>query len=1074
MSARTRSEIIKLIRYSESLNSKVSEDSREALRSLIDQGEAIGHLVQYYSHTQSFRALDLLCRIKEPHDSELCNRMQECFGKNPLATIILLGQIVQKAPSWLTKLCEHSLFAHLLKLLNTTSDTVIMVGGILFISSLIPHCSTLKRPLLQDLFRILLAACALLYNKKKLLEKGLDNDYLGPVHVSHLYCVIIQYFVVLYGIYPNNLLEYLRDCYTKHHDEHALSILEPVYGVVRFHPLLAKGTTDQELNRSRWSQREAHDFSADCRHMMVRPVIEGSVNVLAKASPNHSESSAVNLNVYHFPPKVPSSHSSSNYQWNDSRWNDSPSINLGVETPPGTRSTSPTAQKQNMHSSNTIASKCFLSCESSRLSFLLIFSWLVPSSGSFHSADGSEEVRRTKRDSFSRKLVDMVRGRRDGAFALVKEGNRPSLLEKLEATKEEVGDIEVIDAVIDDKSHASVGSHVEEAIDAAEAHDSPTPTLPQDSKIDEGLVASYNKTSHPPPNKRGREENLENYSVRSRSASLARENSASIIAEKPSSVFANDMHHHSFTLCKIMEHESCNLSHRAYSCPSLVKEELEGSSQNILVIDEAKKRSVPVTLPTSTLASLIEKEFPYLAFLRTLLLPDAGAFCIRLFLIEHEGAIDSDLKKEQERTRELYMEASLEHHKILKRMCLADRLPAKIYDDMSNLIQGLPLEKQREILISRLALVNQHLMYERSGRLLHAERNRRLFGRIKQQKLSDAQIITLQKELHEAQGVILNGYLKRREELVNALSGLRKKEKLALKERQESEARYREKLRQLNIEAEKSRNELEFLKLNMERIAEEKERLAKERSDLQRRCEDGEVLRKLTEAKVTVLEASRLELRKAHETNQALRDKLALNELKAKKQNAGITSVLPISGERDERAFSSQVEKLRKELRNEQNANELLRIKKAEIEEDCKAKKEKCMDLEALLERAAVVHKQQSDAAQHKYLSLLSVCQKQQTHILELCAYIEQQLGRRTPVMEGSTAPIPRGVVPEEILSFDSRGDSDSTGIFNNVVSPSEALHTSGLFGFSPVIVDELTRRESEFQSQQDEQWQES
>ena len=85
-----------------------------------------------------------------------------------------------------------------------------MVGGILFISSLIPHCSTLKRPLLQDLFRILLAACALLYNKKKLLEKGLDNDYLGPVHVSHLYCVIIQYFVVLYGIYPNNLLEYLR------------------------------------------------------------------------------------------------------------------------------------------------------------------------------------------------------------------------------------------------------------------------------------------------------------------------------------------------------------------------------------------------------------------------------------------------------------------------------------------------------------------------------------------------------------------------------------------------------------------------------------------------------------------------------------------------------------------------------------------------------------------------------------------------------------------------------------------------------------------------------------------------
>uniref|UniRef100_A0A914RRM2 Uncharacterized protein n=1 Tax=Parascaris equorum TaxID=6256 RepID=A0A914RRM2_PAREQ len=98
MYSRTKADIKKLIQYSESIDSKVSENSREALRSLIDQGEfsmrsflitmsvnpaisyfnsnvvgeAIGHLVQYYSKTQSSTVLDLLCRVKEPNDTVFC------------------------------------------------------------------------------------------------------------------------------------------------------------------------------------------------------------------------------------------------------------------------------------------------------------------------------------------------------------------------------------------------------------------------------------------------------------------------------------------------------------------------------------------------------------------------------------------------------------------------------------------------------------------------------------------------------------------------------------------------------------------------------------------------------------------------------------------------------------------------------------------------------------------------------------------------------------------------------------------------------------------------------------------
>uniref|UniRef100_A0A183DDD9 Transposase n=1 Tax=Gongylonema pulchrum TaxID=637853 RepID=A0A183DDD9_9BILA len=45
------------------------------------------------------------------------------------------------------------------------------------------------------------------------------------------------------------------------------------------------------------------------------------------------------------------------------------------------------------------------------------------------------------------------------------------------------------------------------------------------------------------------------------------------------------------------------------------------------------------------------------------------------------------------------------------------------------------------------------LLYERCGRLLHAERNRRLFGRLKQQKTAETEKISLSRALHDAKHV---------------------------------------------------------------------------------------------------------------------------------------------------------------------------------------------------------------------------------------------------------------------------------------------------------------------------------
>lgn len=49
----------------------------------------------------------------------------------------------------------------------------------------------------------------MLYNFKKLFDQQ-KADIIEGIYVSHMYSAVIQYFIVLYGIYPATLVEYLR------------------------------------------------------------------------------------------------------------------------------------------------------------------------------------------------------------------------------------------------------------------------------------------------------------------------------------------------------------------------------------------------------------------------------------------------------------------------------------------------------------------------------------------------------------------------------------------------------------------------------------------------------------------------------------------------------------------------------------------------------------------------------------------------------------------------------------------------------------------------------------------------
>ncbi|VDK45901.1 unnamed protein product [Anisakis simplex] len=435
--------------------------------------------------------------------------------------------------------------------------------------------------------------------------------------------------------------------------------------------------------------------------------------------------------------------------------------------------------------------------------------------------------------------------------------------------------------------------------------------------------------------------------------------------------------------------------HRVSSCPNLC--ESIHSQINTSAIQNNKSIPKPSLLTASQINSAIKKDFPYLAFLRS----------VPFGNIDEEG-IDMELNEEHEKTRRSYMEACIEHHSCLKQLGLADRLPAKIYDDMTAFLHGLSFEKQRDILSTRLSLVNQHLLYERCGRLLHAERNRRLFGRlifayknaqkavrvtikkqfvsfeittlysiegrIKQQKLSDAEKVSLQKSLHNA--------LLEREQLVSALTEFRKRSMAERKKRDEIENAYREQLLRCQHESDKYVRELDKLDHRVTSF----------------RCENAEVELSLAQSKITELQQIKPQLQNAFTINRQLKDKIAQCETYAKAVNTARAIELSTLSEHSDQQLLAQISQLKMELRRERNARDASKMKTMEIEDEWKQERQRVNDLKVMLERAAT--------------NLLYNRKSASSH-------------------EANPMPIPKSSVPDEILSYDSSVcGSDNTPFF--------------------------------------------
>nr|CRZ23501.1 Bm9251 [Brugia malayi] len=883
--------ITQLIRYAESLDSKVSEDSLEVLQGLINQGEGIGQLVTCYIHSRSSLAVELLCNVKEPYDTELCSRIQDFLAKNTLATLTLLGQLIQKTPSWLPKLAEHSLFDHILKFIRVRSH----------------------------------------------------------VNVT---------------------------------DGRAVHVLKALFSAVKFHPNILSVTVEQELDRNRWNHREAHDFLADCRQVLVRPVLPTVVKVGKLISSNHTlETSSSTMSYVSqlpdlndlFPTQTDSSSSNSLGtsvdHWNeDDAWLECGKSDSDIL--PESKSSSVDNRVSNMKS-RTLSDK-----------------------PSFHNLSVPRTLLVTARDdSLGGELIEEIFVRED----IQKRSDETGHIEQgvdareicspcipfssVQPSEDSFANTPATIVPLENMCHPqseaftsdALGNHdVEISLSTNATNTGLIKSFQQGADIDDNAeTIRYRKTKEfkmneaEEPNGSISNDSANRFSVTSFFRKVNRQRFINGCPRKKNEIIHCLGHLRNFAQTQLL---------RSFSCSDLSHILEFDDKEKIYNFNELKPRQLMTTrnteLSVEDIEELIAQKCPYLPFLQAL-----------PFSLIDEESLNEELKCEHERTYQNYIEASADYHTCLKQLGLADRLPAIIYDDMSEQLKGLSTETQIKVLNVRLALVNQHLLYERCGRLLHAERNRRLFGRLKQQKSLESEKISLSMALHNAEI--------EREQLTSALTDLRKRSNIERSKRGEIEKRYCEKIKTYRNEADHYLTLVTNLKRKMESMAESNNHRQVELEMYKRRSEDMEMKLLFAESKLEETETLKIELKSAHQINQQLRDEVSLLQKRLEEDGSRSKSRFR-SMELDTSQMLAEVVRLKKLLVQEERAKESAKAKARKFEDELMIERRRCTEFSAVFERAKKLNSQQCEAAQHKYQSLLSVCQKQQSHILDLYARIEE------------------------------------------------------------------------------------
>ncbi|XP_039252160.2 hamartin-like [Styela clava] len=363
--------IAEIIQLLESNNVSVIEETTTLVRdSLSSTNEPwlLNGLTDYYIASGNILVRRMLTGIRQPQHKNLLVKLDEYLQKTTTryAALNLFGHIVRKDPSWIPQVVQSRAFATILKCLQLDNDVAALTVAMYVVATLLPKVPTQMGPNLNHLFGIYIRLVS---------WKTVRGPDISNLNMSNFDVALYAFFLCLYGMYPCGFVEYLRNYYCKskgndvsrvtdaqiqvpattaggeqvlmekkRHEIFQTRIL-PMLQQVRLHPNLILYTKEMEVTNDKWRKMECHDIMAEISQIPI----EISQEKVQQQSDDKIVSRSVQSDQYLSHSQSNASIESETYSTNSEPSTEtttiwSPSMEIGLSTPPPSRSISPTRE----------------------------------------------------------------------------------------------------------------------------------------------------------------------------------------------------------------------------------------------------------------------------------------------------------------------------------------------------------------------------------------------------------------------------------------------------------------------------------------------------------------------------------------------------------------------------------------------------------------------------------------------------------------------------------------------------------------------------------------------------------
>ncbi|RUS76957.1 hypothetical protein EGW08_015277, partial [Elysia chlorotica] len=308
-------------------------------------------LVEHYFRTQSPNVQELFAELKESQAKALLDKIQDGLKsaetRQPALQLVLF--LAYREIPWCHQIVDTPLFSFILKILKTETDVPVLMTSLMVIVILLPSLPVTLGPHLSTIFDI--------FGRMSIL--CVKSPATTPeVFVLYLQVAIYSLFHRLYGMYPCSFMCFIRKFYGQKENIHIYEeIVLPMIERVRLHPRLIMGQKETETSKNMWKNQETQDIVVACSRLSL-DYVEGSwedthcpvfhslqaVDKFKQLFPSKAVVIPHRLGASDYSSSAVSTVSSSSLQvpsLDIATVGESPSILLGLSTPPGSQRTTP-------------------------------------------------------------------------------------------------------------------------------------------------------------------------------------------------------------------------------------------------------------------------------------------------------------------------------------------------------------------------------------------------------------------------------------------------------------------------------------------------------------------------------------------------------------------------------------------------------------------------------------------------------------------------------------------------------------------------------------------------------------